>query len=79
LKIKVLAFGVFTDIFNDSSVELNVSLPLTVREFRNFICCNYPQTKKINFAIAVNESYANEGTLINEGDIIALIPPVSGG
>lgn len=29
--------------------------------------------------IAVNEEFANEDETIQEGDIIALIPPVSGG
>ena len=29
--------------------------------------------------IAVNEEYGDDETVINEGDDIALIPPVSGG
>jgi molybdopterin synthase sulfur carrier subunit len=28
---------------------------------------------------AINESFANEGDLIKDGDTVAFIPPVSGG
>jgi molybdopterin converting factor small subunit len=30
-------------------------------------------------AIAVNHEYVDEGHVLNEGDEVALIPPVSGG
>jgi molybdopterin converting factor subunit 1 len=30
-------------------------------------------------AVAVNERYCNKATTLNDGDTIALIPPVSGG
>ncbi|MGE6536530.1 molybdopterin converting factor subunit 1 [Bacillus luti] len=42
-------------------------------------------TKKYNIAIsseimvAINEEYANEDDIIQTGDVIAMIPPVSGG
>ena len=41
--------------------------------------------KKYNIAIsneimvAINEEYANENDIIQTGDIVAMIPPVSGG
>jgi len=79
LKIKVLTFGIFTDIFSASSVELSVPLPISVKEFKDFIKNKYTETRTLKFTIAVNESYANEDTIIKEGDVIALIPPVSGG
>ena len=40
----------------------------------------YPQLKEINsYAIAINESYASNETVLKENDIVAIIPPVSGG
>jgi len=79
LKIKVLTFGIFTDIFSASSVELTVPLPISVKEFKDFIKNKFTETKELKFTIAVNESYANDDEIIEEGNIIALIPPVSGG
>ena len=32
-----------------------------------------------NFSVAVNESYAEQDQRLQPGDVIALIPPVSGG
>ena len=29
--------------------------------------------------VAVNEAYAHDGFVVNDGDTVALIPPVSGG
>ena len=40
----------------------------------------YPQLSEINsYAIAINESYAVNETILKENDLIAIIPPVSGG
>jgi molybdopterin converting factor small subunit len=32
-----------------------------------------------SYAIAINESYAVNETILKENDLIAIIPPVSGG
>jgi molybdopterin converting factor small subunit len=32
-----------------------------------------------SYAIAINESYATDDMLIQENDVVAIIPPVSGG
>ena len=40
----------------------------------------YPQLENINsYAIAVNESYATDEIVLKENDVVAVIPPVSGG
>ena len=31
------------------------------------------------YAVAINESYVTDETIIQENDVIAIIPPVSGG
>ena len=40
----------------------------------------FPQLKNINtYAVAVNEIYATDDVVLKENDIVAIIPPVSGG
>lgn len=79
MKIKILVFGVFTDIFKTNKVYLELPEPLNVGQLRAFIIKNYSQTAALNFAIAVDEAYAEEEQIINTNQAIALIPPVSGG
>ncbi|HEX5743611.1 MAG TPA: MoaD/ThiS family protein [Flavobacteriaceae bacterium] len=79
MKIKLLVFGIFTDIFGKSSLELEVPSRINVIELKAFIIKNYPKTAKLSFVVAVDESYAEEDTQILEHQVVALIPPVSGG
>jgi molybdopterin converting factor small subunit len=40
----------------------------------------FPNLKNLHqFAIAVNEEYADDALILNENDVVAIIPPVSGG
>ncbi len=38
-----------------------------------------PQLTEMPFMLALNMEYPEEGTLVKEGDELAIIPPVSGG
>jgi sulfur-carrier protein len=77
--INLLVFGVFTDFFKDNQLALEVPDALTVGQLKTYIVKKYPEAGSLNFAVAVNEAYADDGQLINENQTIALIPPVSGG
>ena len=80
MKIQLLLFGIATDLLNTSSLEFETSENCTIAVFKNEILEKYPQLKNINsYAIAVNESYATEETVLKENDVVAIIPPVSGG
>ena len=47
---------------------------------KNLLKKKYTQLKQLNsYAIAVNESYAADELVLKENDVIAVIPPVSGG
>lgn len=80
MKIKVLLFGISTDLVGESSLDLNLNERATVKDFKNALQDRYPSMDKLNsYAIAVNESYASDDTILNVNDIVAIIPPVSGG
>ncbi|WP_218598010.1 MoaD/ThiS family protein [Polaribacter sp. NJDZ03] len=80
MKIQVLFFGITTDLVGASNLDLEVADTLSVVGFKNLLKEKHPQLKNINsYAIAVNESYATDELVLKEGDVIAIIPPVSGG
>jgi len=80
MEIRVLAFGIVKDIFEGS--EKNISLPAgaTVAELRAALKQNFPELENLrSWMIAVNNTYADDGLPVREGDEVAIIPPVSGG
>jgi molybdopterin converting factor subunit 1 len=80
MKIQILFFGITTDLIGASNIDLEVVNALTVARFKSLLKEEYPQLKNINsYAIAVNESYATDELVLKENDVIAIIPPVSGG
>ena len=52
----------------------------TVLALKKDLLLKYPKLKNIEeFAIAVNEEYADDDLILKENDVVAIIPPVSGG
>ena len=80
MTIQLLFFGISTDLVgaNTSTQELNENA--TVKELKEVLKTDNSGLKSIHeFAIAVNETYAEDELELREGDIVAIIPPVSGG
>jgi len=80
--MKILLFGISKDIVGASSLLINdgKKTPTTVKELKQFISNKYPEFNTLSsLAIAVNSNYAEDTTLLQEEDEIAIIPPVSGG
>ena len=81
LKIKVMVFAKFKEIVNAGNFELDLSMGADVNEAIDKICLKYPSLnlKKSKFLVAVNYDYADHSEILQEGDVIALFTPVSGG
>ena len=80
MKIQVLLFGIAAELVGESSINLDVPKHTSVKDFKAFFVENSPKLKTVSsYAIAVNESYAQDNSIIKENDVIAIIPPVSGG
>ena len=80
MKIKLLLFGITTDLLETSSLEFEVSNNTNIKDLKIQLLLKYPKLVNINsYAIAVNESYATNNVVIKENDVVAIIPPVSGG
>ena len=80
MKITTLFFGITTDLIGASQMQIDVKENATIKDFKTLLKNEYSQLENINsYAIAVNEEYASDNTNLKEKDIVAVIPPVSGG
>ncbi|GMR66917.1 molybdopterin converting factor subunit 1 [Bacillus cereus] len=52
---------------------------ITVAELKEVLIKKYNVVISSEIMVAINEEYANEGDIIQTGDVVAMIPPVSGG
>ncbi|MGG3279183.1 molybdopterin converting factor subunit 1 [Paenibacillus solani] len=50
-----------------------------VQDLLDWVEETYPAFRNKTVFVAVNEEYASQEDVIHSGDIVALIPPVSGG
>lgn len=77
MEIKLLFFGQITDIIGVSSLEMKAvnntdTLQLLLEN-------QFPELQTIAYAIAVNKKIIQENTTLIHNDIVALLPPFSGG
>ena len=80
MKLKILLFGISTDIVGTDSLDFELPENSTVQSLKDVFQNQYSGFSKISsYAIAVNESYATDDTVLRENDVVAVIPPVSGG
>ena len=80
MNIELLFFGITKDLVGKNSIEYQLSENATVKDLKNGLVADFDSLAKIDeYAIAVNEQYANEEVKLSEGDLVAIIPPVSGG
>jgi len=80
MEIQLLFFGITTDLVGKKSMSLNVIDNTSITELKRILMTRFSALKNIHdFAIAVNEDYAEDELIIKNGDVVAIIPPVSGG
>ena len=81
MTIDVLAFGIVREIVSSNSVAVQADdSVITVAALKAHLEAEYPRLKELaSYMIAVNGIYAAADTVINNGDEVAVIPPVSGG
>ena len=80
MNITVLFFGITTDLVGENSISYSVENDTTIENLKELLKAEYPNLKNIDdFAVAVNEEYATNEFVLNGNDVVAIIPPVSGG
>lgn len=79
MQVKLLCFGISKDILGSSQVHIEVE-GTTLQNLRKQLCKQYPEFDRLaSLRFAVDETYRDDGYAIQEGAVVAIIPPVSGG
>ena len=80
MNIQLLFFGITQDLVGTHQMEMNLEESISVATLKTIIFQQFPNLKRFpNFEIAVNEQYATDDVVVHNRDIVAIIPPVSGG
>ncbi|WP_195574374.1 molybdopterin converting factor subunit 1 [Paenibacillus sp. 1001270B_150601_E10] len=76
--IRIYYFAALKDVVGMSEEKLELE-DCTVHALKEHLVKRYPALAAATYFVAVNEEYATEDDQIHSGDVVALIPPVSGG
>lgn len=76
--MRVYYFAGLKDISGTAEEQIEKDLG-TVEELLQWLHSKYPVLQDKSYMVAVNEQYASMDTCLQAEDVIALIPPVSGG
>ncbi|MGF9880125.1 molybdopterin converting factor subunit 1 [Bacillus albus] len=76
--IRVLLFAYLQEEAGTSELQIEKE-NITVAELKDVVTKEYHVPMTAPIMVAINEEYANEDDRVQSGDVVALIPPVSGG
>jgi molybdopterin converting factor subunit 1 len=80
MTIRLLAFGIAKDILQARTRSFELSDESTIAGLKTALIVEFPDLSGLQrLSFAVNESYVKDNFILNEGDEVVLIPPVSGG
>ncbi len=79
MQVRVLYFGVLRETFSKGEEAVEFADGVTVADVLNVYRERGPAFAWDSIAVAVNREYARAETVLQDGDEVALLPPVSGG
>lgn len=77
MKIAVLFFGALIETTGVESIEAFEMFD--TEALQCYVLQKFPLLKNKTYRIAVNKTLIQNSVLLNDGDVIALLPPFSGG
>jgi molybdopterin synthase catalytic subunit/molybdopterin converting factor small subunit len=81
MRVRLLAFGLLKDLLPETTGEIDLPTGATVAALLETCRKSVTGHDQLwsSIAVAVNREYVTSGHLLQEGDEVALLPPVSGG
>ncbi len=77
MTVQVLFFASIRELVKFNSIEVNNCL--SISELKSRLIHDFPGIEQLSFAIALNNQIQQGDMPLNDGDIVALLPPFSGG
>lgn len=78
--VRVKLFAYSRELIGKDEIRLPMKDRMTVGDLRARIMELYPTlSAKVKFVVAVNHKVADDVTILNHMDEVAILPPVSGG
>ena len=81
ISVRVLFFGGAKDITGTNSIELSMSSPANLTDAKTLLIQKFPGLERFGRSLlfAVNQEYAADTVLLDDGDEVAIFTAVSGG
>jgi len=80
MKISILFFGVAQELASARQMVMEMPDDTSVANLRHELAIRFNGLDDtLAYAVAVNEKISQMDRILNEGDVVAILPPVSGG
>jgi len=81
MEIKILFFGITKEQTETENSVLTIAKEnIKLEKLKTVLQKKYPNLKDLDtYAFAINEEYATNDSILKNKDVVAVIPPVSGG
>jgi molybdopterin converting factor subunit 1 len=79
MKVTVRCFASVREMLGAESLDVEVAEGTTIQELLELLAERAPDLLRLPLARAVNRAYAPADRVLEEGDEVAFIPPISGG
>jgi molybdopterin synthase sulfur carrier subunit len=76
MNVTIKSFGQLAEITGAAELQMQAA---DLTSLRQALMDRFPELKDRKFALAVNKQLITENTSFKENDVVALLPPFSGG